>query len=128
MAAGIELKLRRAVGTANERDGTGGIAEVIRDATADPIWVSSAALTLADEHQGRCLVVTVACTVTIPAGLRPGFSCGWAQAGTGAITFAAGAGLTLRSADGLKSAGQYRLGGLAALALNEVWLYGGLTA
>lgn len=81
---------------------------------------------LADNDHGRLLRFSSAVTVTVSAGLREDFSCGWLQAGAGQITFA-GVGAVLREADGYsKSEKQWSLGGLVALGADEFLLFGRL--
>lgn len=74
-------------------------------------------LTLSDKMHGRMILFSAACTVTVPAGLRPDFSCGWSQDGADAVTFVAGSGVTLQSVDDLlDTGGQYAVGGIAAFS------------
>src|SRR4029077_4001421 len=56
-----------------------------------------------------------AITVTIPATLPRGFNCLIAQIGAGQVTFAAGAGATIRQRQSFsKTAGQYALASIAS--------------
>ncbi len=92
------------------------------------LTISAATLTLTDnDHNGKMLSFTGVCTVTVPPGLRADFSCGWSQTGASAVTFVAGAGVTINSASGtLISTGQYGIGGLSAFALNVYRVYGAI--
>jgi len=81
------------------------------DVMAAPI--SEGAATVADNWHGRMVTFASTCTVTVPAGLRSDFSCGWRQDAAGAISFVAGSGVVLQSLDDLSdSAGQFAVGGL----------------
>lgn len=74
-------------------------------------------LTLSDKMHGRMIRFSTACTVTVPEGLRPDFSCGWSQDGADAVTFVAGSGVTIESLDDLlDTGGQYAIGGIAAFS------------
>ncbi|ATN34113.1 hypothetical protein ACO34A_09875 [Rhizobium sp. ACO-34A] len=122
-----KVKIRRAVDTAAERDDAVTAAELYRSVGTDPVYHPETSLTLTPKHQGRLLVFTSACTITVPADLPRDFSCGWAQAGTGVLTFQAGPGVNLRSFGGaLTSSGQYSLGGVAGMPDGDLWLYGAL--
>lgn len=88
--------------------------------------IAVTSLTLTDAHHGRCLNFTAgtAVTVTVPAGLRADFSCGWSQGGAGTVTFQAGAGATLNAPAGVLASGaQYAVGGLTAFAQNAFRFY-----
>jgi hypothetical protein len=123
----VKVKVRRNVGTEHERDELMAIDELVRDSGSDTVFHPEANLTLKNEHQGKALVSTNGCTVTVPSNLRQGFSCGWTQWGSSQIQFAAGAGVTLRPKGGLlKSDGQYSAGGVAMMAEGEIFLYGEL--
>ncbi|CUX15320.1 MULTISPECIES: hypothetical protein [Agrobacterium] len=121
-----KIKIKRQAGTPSERQVETTVDDVIKDVGTAPEFIPASTLTLTDKHQGRLLAFTAACTVTIPAGLRGGFSCGWLQAGTGAITFAA-SGVTVNSFEGkVKSAGQWAAGGIAAIEAEKFLLYGNM--
>ena len=82
---------------------------------------------LGDDDHGFLLMFESACTLTIPAGLRPDLSCGWLQVGTGQVTFAAGAGAVIREPDGLMATNKrWASGGLASLGGNAFLLFGRL--
>lgn len=122
-----KVKIRRSVDTPSERDDEVTAAELCRGLGTDTVYHPETSLTLTAKHQGRMIILTSACIVTVPSDLPAGFSCGWAQGGTGAVSFQAGNGVNLRSLDGrLQSAGQYALGGLGRVADGDVWLYGAL--
>lgn len=128
MASDILLKVRRGVGTPDERDALISPGEAIKPAGTDVIYCPELTLTLNAKHQGVCLLFTAGCTVTVPHNLPGNFSMGWAQAGANPITFVAGEGVALRSLFGLRSSsGQYAMGALGAMATNEIWVYGALT-
>lgn len=83
----------------------------------NPDSLIGASLTLDDRMHGRVILFDQACTVTVPTGLRPDFSCGWSQESAGAITFAGADGVTIQSFNSsLVSGGQYAMGGIAALS------------
>ena|SRR6266704_6009614 len=48
-----------------------------------------------------------ATTFTVPVGLPKGFACSFVQYGTGALTIAAGSGVTINTGSSLVAAGQY---------------------
>lgn len=74
-------------------------------------------LTLSDKMHGRMILFSAACTVTVPVGLRPNFSCGWSQDGADAVTFTAADGVTIHSLNDLTdTGGQYAIGGIAAFS------------
>lgn len=67
-------------------------------------------------------------TVTFPSGLGAGFSCALRQAGTGAITTVAGAGVTLRAyANQVKTSGQWAVAFLSSEVADEVLVEGQTT-
>ncbi len=116
---------RVGIGTAYERDDLVPLDELERKLGTDPVFHPEATLTLTSQHQGRLIVLTSACTITVPTDLPNGFSCGWAQYGTGVVTFI---GTTIISRNDVrKSDGQYSLGAIAAMPDGKVWLYGELT-
>lgn len=122
-----KVKIRRSVDTPSERDDAVTASELVRGIGTDTVYHPETSLTLTAKHQGRAIVLTSACVITVPSDLPAGFSCGWAQGGTGAVTFQAVEGVNLRSLNGsTTSAGQYALGGLAHMADGDVWLYGAL--
>ncbi|MFB9952193.1 hypothetical protein ACFFP0_25400 [Rhizobium puerariae] len=122
-----KVKIRRNSGTTHESDGLVSIEELMPAVGTNCVYHPESAVTLSDNHQGRLVILTGECEVTIPADLRPGFSCGWAQASEDAITFVAGDGVTIRSFGGSDtSGGQYALGGIARMPDGEFWLYGQL--
>jgi hypothetical protein len=96
------------------------VAEVMRLSGVDifnPDSAIGSTLTLENRMHGKMILFSAACTVTVPTGLRPDFSCGWSQDGAGAVTFEAGAGVTIQSlSDLLDSGGQYAVGGIAAFS------------
>lgn len=68
-----------------------------------------------------------AITVTVPAGLGAGFSCGAVQLGAGQVTFVAGASATVHSYTALLSlAGQYAAASLLAYVADTFLLAGTL--
>lgn len=90
--------------------------------------VAGTTYTLTDDDHGYFLSFSQTCALTVPAGLRSDFSCGWFQAGSGQITFTA-TGTTIREPDGFnKSEKQYCCGGLTALASDLYVLYGRTTS
>jgi hypothetical protein len=71
---------------------------------------SATAITLADTDNNRVVRCTAstAVTITVPSTLAAGFSCMVIQAGTGRVTFQAGAGATINSFGSLlATAGQH---------------------
>lgn len=96
------------------------IADVMRLSGVDVFNPDSAigsTLTLSDKMHGRMIRFSTACTVTVPAGLRPDFSCGWSQDGADAVTFVEGSGVTIESLDDLlETGGQFAVGGIAAFS------------
>lgn len=87
--------------------------------------VVGSAYTISDADHGYMLLFAVACTVTIPKGVRSDFSCGWSQESAGAITFAAASGVTLQSKGAvLASSAQYSVGGLSAFGPDVFRLMG----
>lgn len=118
------VKIKAEAGTPHERDATAALQQLAKGVGTSLEWMPETVLTLQDRHQGMLLAFTQACTVTIPAGLRPDFSCGWMQAGTGALTFVA-SGITLRSfGSQTTSGGQWAIGGVAGIAPGEFVAYG----
>ena len=97
----------------------------------DVVTVSTTTVTLSQaSHGGRLVRFTHAsgCTVTIPSTLPEGFSMGWTAQGAAQVTFAAGAGATLRnSSSHTKSRALYSTGVLACWAIGVATL-GGDTA
>ncbi|WP_296435590.1 MULTISPECIES: hypothetical protein [unclassified Rhizobium] len=124
-----KVKVKRAAGTPNEREIEVSVGEFARSTVADPEWIPAATLTLTRKHQGRALIFSGPCVVTVPSGLPEGFSCGLMQAGAGVVTLAPGAGVTLNSMGGaLTTAGQWAIVGLSALAPEMYIAYGSLVA
>jgi hypothetical protein len=100
-------------------------SEVARQMGTLPKAVDAATYTLSDDDHGYILLFAQACTVTVPKGLRSDFSAGWSQETSGAVTFAAAAGVTINSkGGGLASGAQYSIGGIAAFAQNVYRLTG----
>lgn len=121
-----KIRIKRQAGTPSERQIETTLDDAIKDVGTNVEFVPASTLTLTDKHQGKLLAFTVACTVTIPSGLRSGFSMGWLQAGSGAITFAA-SGVTVNSLEGkVKSGGQWAAGGIAAIEAETLLLYGSM--
>lgn len=119
-----------------------GAADNVQHAavTADAYIVTSAAIiadagtsrVLSASDNGKTIVFSSssAITVTVPAGLGAGFSCGFIQAGTGAITFTA-SGTTLNATGGLlTTSAQHSLAAILATSANvfNVAIGGGVTA
>lgn len=124
-----KIKVKKQAGTPQERHVETTVDDLSNGVGTNPEWIPASTLTLSDKHQGRLLVFTNACVVTVPAGLRAGFSCGFLQAGTGVVTFTPGSGVALNSAGGnRKSSGQWSTGGIAAIDAETYLLYGGLAA
>lgn len=76
---------------------------------APVMTVSTTTLTLNSSHNGRVIACTHAsgCTITVPAGLLPGFRCEVIQRTTSQVTFAA-SGTTINNTDShTKTADQY---------------------
>lgn len=122
-----KIKIKRQAGTPLERQIETTIDDAVKDVGTTVEFIPASTLTLTDKHQGRLLSFTVACTVTIPSGLRSGFSCGWLQAGVGEVTFVAGVGATVNSRSvSRKSDGQWSGGGLAGIETESYLLYGEL--
>lgn len=65
---------------------------------------------------------------TVDGSLRVGERVDWANFGAGQITFVAGSGFTLRSANGLKTRAQYSSGSLVRVSTSEYLVVGDLTA
>lgn len=123
-----KIAVKRQAGTPTERQIETTVDDVIKDVGSNVEFIPASTLTLTDKHQGRLLAFTEACAVTIPAGLRSGFSCGWLQAGVGEVTFVTGVGATVNSRSvSRKSAGQWSGGGLAGIETESYLLYGELT-
>lgn len=81
---------------------------------------------LADTDDGKILNCTSASavTLTIPAGLRAGFTCGVVQSGAGQITFSA-SGTTLNNVSSQsKTSGQYAVAILTQVSTNSFVLSG----
>lgn len=92
--------------------------------------VSAATYTLqqTDRNKVKRFTSATAVTINIPASLAVGTHVSWIQQGAGQITFQtlAGAGQTIQSASGVKSAAQFSRGGILCVAAN-VWNLSGLT-
>jgi len=89
--------------------------------------VSASTYTLSNTDSGDIIEFTAACTVTVPTGLSARFNVTMVQAGTGAITVAAGAGATIVSNGSyLSSGGQGAVVGLvlSAATANKYYFYG----
>ncbi|MCI9865061.1 hypothetical protein RHIZ_03780 [Rhizobium skierniewicense] len=124
-----KIRIRRQAGTPNERETETTLDDVVKDVGSNVEWIPGNTLNLTDKHQGRMLAFSDACMVTVPTGLRAGFSCGWLQAGTGVVTIAPGAGVSMNSiGNNRKSAGQWSMGGISAIDAEIYLLYGGLVA
>jgi hypothetical protein len=96
-------------------------------ATAQIKTDATTARTLSDDDHGYILDFTSgsAVTVTVPAGLRPGFCCAISQGGAGKVTVAAGAGTTVNVTGGLLGTeAQYVMLQLIQFAGNAYRLYG----
>jgi hypothetical protein len=103
--------------------------EVARLFGSDVIFVPGSTATVLAEWHGKLVEFTAECTVTIPSGLPVDFACGWSQGSAAAVTFVAGAGLTLQSFEGnLVSSGQYAMGGIIGMAAGPFRVYGQLVA
>lgn len=77
---------------------------------------------------GKTVSCTAALTLTVPAGLPQGFCCSIEQAGSGQVTVAAGAGVTLRNVDShTKTLAQYAMVGIVNVA-TDTYNFGGATA
>lgn len=107
--------------------GAAPIVEVMRAAMVDAITIETSAATVDETWHGRLVLFTQGCTITIPT-LPVGFSCGWSQESADPITFEAGDGVTIESLQNcVESAGQFGIGGLAAISDGSVArLYGAL--
>lgn len=84
------------------------------------ITESTTARTLSAGDDGKIIICTnaSAVTITVPAGLGAGFSCGFIQAGAGAITFSA-SGTTLNAVGGgLATSAQHSMAAILATAAN----------
>lgn len=87
--------------------------------------------TLSDANRSRIgrFTSNSAVTVTIPAGLSTNFDCMIVQLGTGQITFAAGAGVTLRSGQSaFKTLYQYAAVNVICIGTNEFLISGEVIA
>ena len=85
-------------------------------------------LTQNDNAQVVTLGSASSTTVTVPAGLGQGFNCLLIQIGAGAVTIAAGSGVTINNADSFDAiAAQYGSATLYAYAPNIFYLGGQLT-
>ncbi len=111
-------------------DANGNFSIVATLPTDGIVTHATTALTLtAATHNGRILKFTSAdaVTLTVPAGLGAGFSCLIVQRGAGAVTPAAGAGVTIRQRQSLtKTAGQYAIATLACDVADDCILSGDL--
>lgn len=124
-----KIRIRRQAGTSSERETETTVDDVMKDVGSNVEWIPANTLTLTDKHQGRMLAFSGACTVTVPIGLRSGFSCGWLQAGLGVVTIAPGSGVAMNSiGNNRRSAGQWSMGGISAIDAEIYLLYGGLVA
>jgi len=123
-----KITVRRQAGTPFERETETTVEDVLKNVGSDVEWVPAATLTLTNKHQGLCLVFTNACVVTVPTGLRPNFSCGFVQGGTGAVSFVAD-GVIVNSFEGQKkTAGQWSASAICGIDAGSYLLYGGLAA
>lgn len=121
-----KVTVKRQAGTPFERETETTVEDVLKDVGSDCEWVPATSLTLTDKHQGRCLIFTNSCVVTIPSGLRPNFSCGFLQGGAGVVSFVAD-GVSLNSFENrMKSAGQWSTQALCGIDAEKYLLYGSL--
>lgn len=91
--------------------------------------IAATAFTLTAAENGRTLRFTsaTAVTLTVAAGLGAGFSCALVQSGTGVVTIAPAAGVTLGHPQNMfRTAGRHARAELLAVAANEVVAAGGL--
>lgn len=86
-----------------------GIQTLINCTLLQPVDISDATLTLNSNHNYKTIYFNGACTVTIPADLPTTFCCALVQAGTGTVTVANGAGVTI-----FNRWGAYKTGGEGA--------------
>lgn len=100
--------------------GSGQVTQVVSDKTANYTIVAGDKNTLIRS-------TNAAITITIANVLAVGESVNFAQYGSGQVTFAAGAGVTLNSADSLvKTAKQYAGVTVQCVASGVYWLVGNL--
>jgi hypothetical protein len=101
---GVALVTRDANGNASMKVGIGDNDIALGKGKPVAITVGR---NLTNDDDGCVLVnrTNTARTMTIPAGLRDGFSCKIIQGGTGVVTVAAGASVTAAGLVGLKTAG-----------------------
>lgn len=119
-----KVKVTRQAGTPSEREVETTFEDVLKDIGSDCEWVPATTLTLTNKHQGRCLIFSNACVVTVPSGLRENFSCGFVQGGAGVVSFVAD-GVTLNSFQGQKrTAGQWSTQALCAIDTEVYLVYG----
>jgi hypothetical protein len=114
------------------QSGTGAVATTVqgelRKLAPAPVAVSASRNIGADD-QGAVLVCSQAVTLTIPAGLASGFSLAVEQSGTGQVTVAAGAGVTLRNVDSqFKTSSQFAIIGLMNVGSDTYNLSGSTSA
>jgi len=103
-------------------------AQVIADTvSAGSRTISVASYTLLSSDDGKVLYFTSASavTLTVPPGLRIGFSCALIQGGAGQVTPTPGAGVTIANRSSYtKTAGQNAIASLIAPATNT-FFFGG---
>lgn len=123
-----KIRIKRQAGTPSERETETTLQDAMKDVGSYPEWVPDTTLTLTQKHQGRCLIFTNPCVVTIPAGLRADFSCGFVQGGAGVVSFVAD-GVIVNSFEGQKkTAGQWSASAICGIDAGSYLLYGGLAA
>jgi len=116
---------RRSAGSQFDQEFEVSLDDFFRSVGANLEAIPAGPLTLSPKHQGKGLLFQGVSTVTVPANLPEGFSCGYIQAGAGQLTFQAGAGATLNSFGGLlKTGGQWTTGGITSLSPGTFLLYG----
>ena len=107
--------------------GEASLQEFGRAFGVDAFRVEGNTATVTVSWHGRLARFASACTVIIPSDLPSTFSCGWSQEGPEPITFEAADGAIIQSlGDVAESAGQYAMGGLAAMGGNAFRLFGAL--
>jgi hypothetical protein len=113
--------------------GTGYGSEFLFDFAVKMQRISASTYTVKISDQGKVLVFSGGCVVTLPATLPEGFSCGLVQKGVTGVTVAAASGATVvGEGDPSGTAGQYATATLMILentdGASAQWLLGGRVA
>lgn len=123
-SAGLSDKMLGVVSNATKLVGLDTVKDVMN---IPEINAQAGAYTLLDTDHRKVIEINSAsaCNVTVPPGLRAGFSCIVTQIGAGAVTFVAGGGVTIRG--GLSMNGQNTAAVVMGRASNDFYLFTGGT-